>query len=297
MRSRTRRKATRVVVSLGVVVAIGACGDDPIDPGGTPTFEIILAAGDIADCANPYDEATADLLDALPGAVLTIGDNAYNSGTAQEFADCYAPSWGRHLARTHPSAGNHDYLTANAQGYFDYFGSRAGDPSKGYYSFDLGDWHLIALNSNIDMLAGSEQLTWLARDLAVSAGECSLAYWHHPLFSSGTHGNDPRFRDAWAVLRAGGVDAVLNGHDHDYERFTPQDPDGGLDSLSGIQEFVVGTGGKALRPFGQVAANSEFRDSDYFGVLLMRLYVDRYEWEFRTVGGPVVADSGGMACR
>jgi acid phosphatase type 7 len=211
-----------------------------------PTSDpVVLGAGDIADCASSGDEATAKLLDDISGTVYTTGDNAYESGTTTEFSECYDPTWGRHKARTRPSVGNHEYETADAQGYFDYFGSAAGDPKKGYYSYDLGEWHIVSLNSMCEHVGGCEatspMVRWLEQDLASNPKPCTLAYWHNPLFSSGYHGSDPKMKPSWEALYAADAEVVLNGHDHDYERFAPQSPSGAADSARGLREFVVGT--------------------------------------------------------
>ncbi len=269
----------------------------PTAPGpDTDTPAVLVGAGDIAVCGSDADEATALLLDTIPGTAFTTGDNAYEDGTAQEFTDCYHPTWGRHRSRTRPSPGNHDYHTAGASGYYDYFGASAGDPAQGYYSYDLGAWHIVALNSNIDLSANSPQLQWLAADLAAHPATCTAAYWHHPRFSSGMHNDDTGMQDLWQVLYDAGVDLVLNGHDHDYERFAPQTPTGALDTQRGIREFVVGTGGRSLRNFATVAANSEVRNSDTHGVLKLSLYASRYEWEFVPVAGQTFRDSGSTNC-
>lgn len=190
----------------------------------------MVGAGDIAGCHFAADSATANLLEGIPGTVFTVGDNAYHRGTAAEFADCYDPTWGHHKWRTMPSVGNHEYATAGAAGYFDYFGAKAGDPSEGYYSYDIGAWHVVSLNSMCEQVGGcgttSPMLTWLKNDLAASRKNCTLAYWHHPLFSSGHHGSEIKMKPAYQVLYDNGAEVVINGHDHNYERFSPQDPDG-----------------------------------------------------------------------
>ncbi|MFN2637960.1 MAG: Ig-like domain-containing protein, partial [Gemmatimonadaceae bacterium] len=235
----------------------------PPPPAGS---ELLFAAGDIATCSNDFDEATAKVLDANPtGTVATLGDNAYQNGSASDFANCYNPTWGRHLARTQPSPGNHDYQTQSASGYFGYFGARAGDPTQGYYSYDIrssdgGVWHIIALNSNIARDATSAQIQWLRADLqsASDAGTvCTIAYWHHPRFSSGYHGNDATEAAFWDALSQYNAEIVLNGHDHDYERFAPQAPDGTANDATGIREFIVGTGGADLRVLGTLKPNSQ----------------------------------------
>ena len=260
---------------------------------------VMVGAGDIASCSSSGDEATAKLLDGISGTVFTTGDNAYSSGTAAQFRDCYGPSWGRHKARTRPSVGNHEYMTSGASGYFGYFGAAAGDPSKGYYSYDLGDWHLIVLNSNCNKVAcleGSPQERWLRADLAAHPNSCTLAYWHAPLFSSGKHGNNTQVRPFWKALYGANADVIVNGHDHDYERFAPQRPDGTRDGERGVREFVVGTGGGALRPFDTVKPNSQARDASTYGALKLTLNAGSYSWKFVPVAGKTFTDSGTTAC-
>jgi len=254
-----------------------------------------VGAGDIADCTSPGPQATAALLDSAPGVVFTLGDNAYPNGTAQDFANCYAPTWGRHKSRTRPTPGNHDYKTTGAAGYFGYFGASAGDPSKGYYSFDLGSWHIIALNSVIAIGSGSAQIAWLQSDLAAHQAMCTLAYWHYSLFSSGQYAV-PAMRTAWQVLYDAGADVVLSGHDHFYERFGPQSPAGQLDSARGIRQFVVGTGGDYQQPFLPAIPNSEVRNNQTWGILKLSLHENRYHWEFIPVAGRTFSDSGTTFC-
>ena len=184
----------------------------------------LVGAGDIADCATPWDEATADLLDGIPGIVFTAGDNVYEDGTAQEYANCYGPSWGRHKERTYPAIGNHEYHALNGAPHFEYFGAAAGDPDKGYYSYEAGAWKIIVLNSNagrVPVEAGSPQEVWLRAELAASDHACTLAYWHHPRFSSGVYGDDDRFDAFWQALYEYGAELVVVGHEHHYERFAP----------------------------------------------------------------------------
>jgi hypothetical protein len=261
---------------------------------------VLVGAGDIASCSSSGDEATAELLDGIPGTVFTAGDNAYESGTATEFANCYDPTWGRHKARTKPTPGNHEYNTAGASGYFGYFGAAAGDPSKGYYSYNLGDWHVVALNSVCHEVGGcgatSPMVTWLKNDLAANPKTCTIAYWHHPLFSSGSIGNHPSMRPTWDVLYAGNADVVVSGHDHNYERFAPQRPDGTLDRARGIREFVVGTGGGTLYTFKNIQPNSEVRNAGTYGVLKLTLNPTSYEWQFVPVAGQSFTDSGSTSC-
>ena len=258
---------------------------------------VLVGACDIAHCSSNGDEATASLLDGIEGTVFTTGDNVYRDGSAAEFANCYDPTWGRHKARTFPSAGNHDYHTPDAAGYFDYFGSSAGEPGKGYYSYDLGEWHIIVLNSNIPVKAGSEQEQWLRADLAAHPAVCTLAYWHHPRFSSGTvHGSSTSMQPLWQALYDNGADVVLAGHEHNYERFAPQDPSGIPDPARGIREFVVGSGGRSHYVFGTPIANSEVRNQDTYGVLKLTLHPTSYSWEFVPEPGKTFTDSGNAPC-
>jgi hypothetical protein len=262
---------------------------------------VMVGAGDIASCSSAGDEATAKLLDGTPGTVFTAGDNAYGSGTAVQFENCYHPGWGRHKARTRPSVGNHEYETPGASGYFGYFGSAAGSPSKGYYSYNRGEWHIVALNSMCEKVGGcgatSPMLRWLKNDLAANAAKkCTLAYFHHPLFSSGQHGNHAMMRPTWRALYAANADVVVNGHDHHYERFVPQRPDGTHDGARGIREFVVGTGGGRLRGFGAIKANSQARNASTHGVLRLTLHPTSYEWKFVPVAGKTFTDAGATSC-
>ena len=261
-----------------------------------PDF-VVVGAGDIAECSNDGDELTASLLDNIPGTVFTTGDNAYPKGVAEDFTNCYDPSWGRHKARTYPSPGNHDYRTNDAKGYFEYFGSQAGDPTKGYYSYDLGVWHIVVLNSNIPVEVGSPQEQWLRADLAAHPAVCTLAYWHHPLFSSGfKHGGDSDMRPLWQALYDYGADVVLNGHEHNYERFALQDPQGTADPARGIRQFVIGTGGGKPYEFGEPVANSEIRNTGTYGVLKLILHPASYSWEFVPETDGTFTDSGTAPC-
>jgi hypothetical protein len=268
--------------------------------GGVLGPAVLVGAGDIATCQFTGDEATSALLDAIPGTVITLGDNVYESGTPQEFAACYDPSWGRHRARTKPAIGNHEYGTPSGSGHFAYFGSAAGEMGKGYYSYQLASWHVIVLNSNCGAIGGcgpgSPQEQWLRADLAASAARCTLAYWHHPRFSSGPHGSDAATDAFWRALYAANADVILVGNDHNYERFAPQDPNGLADSARGIRQFVVGTGGAPLRRVTGRVANSELVRDDTHGVLKLSLQADRFEWEFIPVAGRTFTDRGSGAC-
>ncbi len=287
------------LLTLVVLVGGAAAASGSSTAGRVPTATLI-AAGDIASCGSAGDEATAKVLDKLKGSVATLGDNVYDSGTASEFANCYDPSWGRHKGRTHPAAGNHDYLTAGAAGYFGYFGAAAGEPAKGYYSYKLGAWHIVVINSNCADIggcgAGSAQERWLRADLASHRARCTLAYWHHPRFSSGPHGSDTMTQPIWQALYEAGADVVLSGHDHDYERFAPQTPAGTADSRLGIREFVVGTGGRSHYTPGAAIANSQVRNGDTFGVLKLTLKPASYQWQFVPEAGGSFTDSGSGSC-
>ena len=291
---------------------------------------MLVGAGDIAECytgvlpvlrraraqARHSDAAaTARLLDRIPGTVVTLGDNAYPNGSPFDYAACYDPTWGRHRARTRPAAGNHEYLTPGAAGYFAYFGARAAPP-LGYYSYDAGPWHVVVLNSTPQVYAcrppevvppqspdegrlcagDVAQQAWLEADLAAHASSaCTVAYFHHPRYSSGPHGNHYQMQRIWDQLYRHGVDVVLSGHDHLYERFAPQDPDGARDDAHGIRQFTVGTGGARFYHAGAPIPNSEVLRADVHGVLALALGGDGYAWAFVGVDGAIL-DSGSGAC-
>ena len=254
-----------------------------------PPPAMLLAAGDIASCASSGDEATAALLDRLPGTIAALGDLAYERGTAEEFGRCYAQSWGHFVARTRPAPGNHEYLTPGAAPYYAYFGAVAGAAGQGWYSYDLGTWHVVVLNSNCGPAggcgAGSPQARWLRADLAAHRTTCSLAYWHHPRFSSGLHGSDGTMEQIWRAFEEGGGDVVLSAHDHHYERFAPQTADGTLDRTNGVREFLVGTGGRSHYPVLRTIANSEVHDTSTYGVLSLTLRSVSYDWQFIPAAG------------
>ncbi|MES2129662.1 MAG: metallophosphoesterase [Pseudomonadota bacterium] len=249
-----------------------------------PASFTVYAAGDIAYCgaADPRWSGAADTA-ALVAAglaqdeqamVLVLGDNAYPRGSLADYRHCYGPTWGRFRERTWPAPGNHDYATAGAAGYLAYFGKPL------WYSVERGAWHIVALDSNLDPLRQAEQLAWLRADLAASTAPCTLATWHHPLYSSGWHGASAAMRPAWDILMDAGADLVLSGHDHVYERFAPQDAQGRRDEARGLRQFVVGTGGARLTPFLWPRPNSEVRDNMRTGVLRLRLMQDSYSWSF-----------------
>jgi hypothetical protein len=284
-----------VLLGGACAVALAGCGEYQA-PEGPPETAVLVGAGDIAVCGGSGDEATADLLDSIPGIVFTAGDNAYPDGSATNFADCYAPSWGRHRDRTRPSPGNHDYHTAGAAAYFAYFGANAGD-GTGYYAYRAGGWLVLSLNSNIAADAGSPQHQWLVDQLAADTGSCVLAYWHHARFSSSSlHGSDTRMADVFSALYDAGAEVAIVGHDHTYERFARQTPDAVADPVGGVRQFVVGTGGGPLYAFGPSEANSELRYNADFGVIKLTLDPHGYAWEFVVTDGSTV-DSGAETCR
>jgi 3',5'-cyclic AMP phosphodiesterase CpdA len=266
-------------------------------PAGEPA--VLVGAGDIASCYDDNDEATALLLDDIEGTVFTLGDNAYDHGSAQNFASCYEPTWGRHRARTYPVPGNHDYATPGAEGYFLYFGDAAGDPAHGYYAYDLGAWRIIALNTNCVEIGGcgegSAQVAWLQAELESNPAQCTLAYGHHPHFSSGEHGDEANLTELWDLLDRAGVDVILGGHDHIYERFAPQDAWGHANP-EGMRQFVVGTGGAPLYEVGPPHPNSEASSDEAFGVLKLTLHEHGYGWEFVPVEGQSFTDAGTARC-
>jgi hypothetical protein len=265
---------------------------DVVEPGGSV---VLVGAGNIARCDKVNDERTADLLDNIPGTVFITGDNAYWTGTAAEYG-CYDASWGRHKSRTKPSVGDKDYDTPQAAAYFDYFGAAAGDRTQGYYSYDLGDWHIIALNSDIAMTAGSAQEQWLRADLAASSKQCTLAYFHYPRFASNGGGPRKAIEAVWRALHEFGAEVVVNGHYAWYERQAPQTPSGAPDTQNGIRQFIVGTGGAALSAPGAPAANSEVRQGTAYGVLKLTLFSNSYTWEFVPAAGSNFVDTGNTSC-
>ena len=280
----------------------GAAFDDAVVTVTDPSAAAVLVgAGDVAVCGSNGDEQTATLLDGIAGTVMLLGDNVYNDGTALEYANCYNPSWGRHKARTKPAPGNHDYQTPGAAGYYGYFGAAAGDPTKGYYSYDLGPWHVIVLNSGEEdatkTAAGSPQEQWLRADLAAHPQTCTVAYWHHPQFTSTQSRNtNVAIRPLWAALYDFGADLIINGHDHVYERFAPMKPDGTADATFGIRQITAGTGGNSLYNLGPNHPNSQARDNSTNGVLKLTLTASGYSWQFIPVPGGTFTDAGSGTC-
>jgi len=263
------------------------------EPPPSDSTVVLVGAGDIGSSAGA--EATAKLLDAIPGTVITLGDNAYPDGTSANYAS-YDRHWGRHKERTRPCPGNHDYHTPGAKPYFEYFGANAGPTGRGYYSFDLGDWHVVSLNSNTDMKAGSAQEQWLRDDLKANRKDCILAYWHYPRFSVGPHGSIMESHDVWQALYEAGAEVVLVGHDHDYQRFAPQTADGQADPERGIREFVAGMGGSSHYVIKKTLPNLEAQNDNTYGVLKLTLGRGTYRWEFVPVAGGAYADSGTGIC-
>jgi hypothetical protein len=252
-------------------------------------------------CGRTGDDETARLLDGIAGTVFTAGDNSNEEGTPAQFKDCYDLTWGRHKARIRPAPGNHDFYTPGGSGYFNYFGAAAGPAGKGYYSYNLGAWHVVVLNSNCAEVggcqAGSTMERWLRADLDANPAQCTVAYWHHPRFSSGSlHGNDAEIQPLWQALYDSGAEIVLNGHDHHYERFAPQTPSGQSNPGNGIREFIIGTGGASLRPPDSARPNSEVRNGSTFGVLKLTLHASSYDWQFIPIAGGTFTDAGSGTC-
>lgn len=281
------------LVRVTVTAANGRSGSDSafVTVGGT-TF---TGAGTISRCDKTFDEATAETLDGIPGTVFTLGDHVL-TGTDSDFTSCYGPTWGRHRSRTRPVPGDKEYLVSGAAPYYAYFGSAAGDPAKGYYSFDLGGWHVIVLNSSISTSASSAQVSWLKADLQANAKPCTMALWHYPLFSSGASGPRTSMQPLWDALYQYGADLVLNGHYAIYERFAPQTPTGAADPARGIREFTVGTGGQNSNSLVSTAANSEVRAKGVYGVLKLTLLPNGYTWAYVQSAGASLSDAGSTAC-
>src|SRR5215217_5067687 len=291
MRAASRLLLSHPIVCLlaalaAVVVVLGVLGPTKVVHAGTitpsaTTSARLVGAGDIADNGNA-DVATGNLIDARPNArVFTAGDNAYPNGSASDFTNKYHPAWGPFKNRTSPSPGNHDYNTSGASAYKNYFGSVAGLRSVNptYYVYTLGAWRVYALDSNISMAVGSAQYNFVQKDLATNGALCELAYWHHPVISSGQHGNDARARPIFALFDAQGGDLVLNGHDHNYERFAKINSSGQV-SASGVREIVVGTGGGGLRPQGFLQPGSQVRNFNTHGIVDINLTSTGYTGTF-----------------
>lgn len=313
---RSIRWTAWLVVLLGSLSAVGCSrSTQPLTilqaPSPSPVKSdgqsfVLVGAGDIAGCTDLEGaRATAKILEQIPGTVFAAGDLAYEKGSPVEFQNCYDITWGEFKARTRPALGNHEYGEPSASGYFAYWGAQAGPVGKGYYGYDLGKWHIVVLNTNCYSKtlggcgAGSPQETWLKADLAEHPDACILAYGHHALFSSGvfkSHAVHPELKDLWQDLYAAHAVLELAGHEHSYERFAPQDPEGHADPVNGIREIVVGTGGRSHDPLGFAMANSEVRNTDTYGVLKLTLTPDHYTWEFIPEKGKTFTDSGSGDC-
>ncbi|HVW35579.1 MAG TPA: metallophosphoesterase [Acidimicrobiia bacterium] len=281
--------ATSLLCLTGVVPVRPAQASNPV----------LIGAGDIATCSGSADSKTAALIASSGGTVFTAGDNVYDRGSAAQFANCYKPTWGKFKSRTHPAVGDNEYDTPKASGYWDYFGSAAGARNKGWYSYDLGTWHIVVLNSNCSKVGGcgrgSAQEQWLRADLAKTKATCIAAIWHQPRFSS-VYGNNGSTKPFWQDLYAAGADIVINGHHHAYERFAPQDPSGHKDA-HGIRQFTVGTGGAPLaHKFKAVQPNSQVRNANTYGVLKLTLHSKSYDFSFIPVAGSSFHDSGSGTC-
>ena len=267
----------------------------------TDSVPVLVGAGDIAECGSQGATLTAALLDSIRGTIFIAGDAAYATRKHPDpFTDCYDPTWGRHRARTHPSPGNHEYdknYDPRADRYFNYFGDRAGPRGLGYYSYELGTWHVIALNTNISSEAGSTQHSWLESDLNAHLGKCTIAYMHHPRFSSGPHDDREMMVPLWRTFAQYGLSIVVAGHDHIYERFTPMDADGKPDSVYGVRQFVAGMGGASSYRIKQSLPGSQINSSQGFGLLKLTLLDQRYRWEYVPAGDNTFRDSGVSTCR
>lgn len=262
------------------------------------TVPVLIGAGDIADCRSDGAARTALLLDSIRGTIFIAGDVAYQTKkNPYPLITCFDPAWGRHRARIRPALGNHEYTSEGARSYFDYFGNRAGPRPGGYYSYELGNWHVIALNTNIAIDSGSPQETWLRTDLDAHLARCTVTYMHHPRFSSGPHDERAMLAPFWRAFASYGVSVVIAGHDHLYERFALLDADGNPDSVHGVRQFVVGTGGAHRYTLTRVLPGSEAHSSDSFGLLKLSLLPGRYRWEFIPVDANGFRDRGESSCR
>lgn len=270
-------------------------------PTPAPAPFLLIGAGDIGFCGENEvgDDATAALIERFPeAAVFTAGDNIQAFGSIDEYLDCFHPSWGRFINRIYPSPGNHDYATDLGAAYYEYFGEAAGQPGLGYYSYDLGEWHIVSLNSNCSIIGcgpESDQVQWLRQDLANSSKKCTLLYWHQPRWSSTHLGGSGNVSTFWGVAQEYGAEVIVNGHVHVYERFSPQDQNGHY-SVNGIRQFIVGTANTHNHTFTSILPNSEARNDSTLGVILFRLFPDRYEWEFIPIPGSLFYDEGGDTC-
>ena len=279
---------------LTVLMSLSCDGQQWVS-GPTPTTVVLLAAGDIGICGSRGAVETGQMIDNINGTVLAVGDLAYPHGTAEEFTQCYDPVWGRHKDRTRPAPGNHEYdSSATAQPYFDYFGSQAGAAGLGYYSFRVGDWLVLSLNSNLPVGGTTAQAQWIRGELTANTSRCTLAYFHHPLYSSGPNGDSARLAGLWQLLYDHDVDVIINAHEHLYERYGPMSPDGQRNDTRGIRQFIVGTGGAGLYTVQRVHPQSEVQLIAQ-GLLKLTLSAQAYSWEFLQVGGGL-GDAGSGGC-
>lgn len=306
MEKGARRKMKKTVsllstMTLAVLLACVAAGLTAGPGIGRTAAVTLVGAGDIAGCAEEDSRATARLLGGISGTVFTLGDNVQGQGDRREFRNCYDPTWGKYKKRTKPSVGNHEYITAGARPYYDYFGWRAGKPGKGYYSYNRGKWHMVVLNSNCNKVGGctrrSAQGRWLRKDLAKYPRKCTLAYFHHPLYATGKNTPTPQVRPFWRMLHARDADVILNGHAHRYERHARMTP-GGKRSENGIRQFVVGTGGAdgGSEVYRSQTPNLQRLKVGTAGVLKLRLRATSYAWKFVPVKGKTFTDSGSTGC-
>lgn len=290
------------VRALPLVLLLAGCPRAPLPVTADDSSIVVIAAGDIAEPDKTAFQLTATLVEQQrPAAVLVLGDAQYPKGQLEDFRSSYDPSWGRFKSITWPVPGNHEYWGSEATGYFTYFGERAGDPTRGYYSFDLGDWHLVALNTNhkcehVACDEESEQVKWLAADLAKTTKKCVLAYWHHPRFNSGKHGAFTAARPIWALLVKHDVELVLNGHEHFYERFDAVD-EAGARSSTGVTQLTVGTGGVGFSEFSEVHPSSAVRQNETYGVVKLKLGARGWTSEFLAVPGATFTDRASGSCR
>ncbi len=296
-RNRLARLALAIPLAVGAALLVSArVTTGPLAPIPLPSVEpgaiVLLALGDVASCADTHDEDVASLAARLPGTIALLGDIAYPDGSPADYANCFDPAWRPMLARIQPAPGNHEYQTTDAAGYFAEFGIAAGTAGEGWYSYELGAWHVVVLNSNCDFVGGcdtgSPQLAWLEADLEAHPAACTLAYWHHPRYSSGRHGDDSRTEPLWQALAGADADLVLVGHDHDYERVAP---------IDGIRSFVVGTGGRSLYEFARpTGPRTELRVNDSYGLLMLTLRDTGFDWRFVPAAGSSLVDTGSAAC-
>ena len=300
--------SSAAVATQHVPATPGATTEPQATPGSEPTPKptpppptvVLVGAGDIADCNSNLDTQTAALVDGIAGTVFTLGDNAYEDGTRAEFDNCYHPTWGRFKDRTRPAPGNHEYHSPGAAGYFSYFGDRAGPAGRGYYAYTRGAWRIYSLNSECGEIggcgAGSAQLRWLRNDIAAHPNQCSLAYWHHPRYSSGEHGSQAFMDPIWDALYGAGAELVLAGHDHSYERFAPVDNSGNREPGRGIVSFVVGTGGREFYQFDDILPTSRAHAANVAGVLRLTLTPDGWTSRFIALPGDTYTDEAQGSC-